>query len=100
VAVLGAAAGLERHDALDLDLGTAPLHPHVVRQLEQLRQMLVGQAQNLQDAFLIEAGSAVEHLGTGPIEDLWHGTDPNKPSVVSPSVGRGHSRSARTVGGG
>ena len=32
VAVLGAAAGLQRHDALDLDLGTAPPHPHVVRQ--------------------------------------------------------------------
>ena len=38
VAVLGAAAGLERHDALDLDLGPAPLHPHLVREREQVGQ--------------------------------------------------------------
>ena len=35
VAVLRAAAGLERHDPLDLDLRAAPAHPHLVRELER-----------------------------------------------------------------
>ena len=37
VAVLGAAAGLDRDDALDLDLGAAPAHPHLVGEGEQRR---------------------------------------------------------------
>ena len=45
VAVLGAAAGLERDDALDLDLRAAPAHPHLVREREQLGEAVVGQLQ-------------------------------------------------------
>src|SRR6202008_3953392 len=37
VAVLGAAAGLQADDALDLDLRPAPAHPHLVGEREQLR---------------------------------------------------------------
>ena len=44
VAVLRAAAGLQRDDALDLDLLAAPLHPHVVREREQVGQLLVRRA--------------------------------------------------------
>ena len=47
VAVLRAAAGLERDDALDLDLVAAPLHPHLVGQVEQLVHPLVGQSAGL-----------------------------------------------------
>src|SRR3978361_1286743 len=38
VAVLGAAAGLQADDALDLDLRPAPAHPHLVGELKQLGQ--------------------------------------------------------------
>ena len=48
VAVLGAAAGLERHDALDLDLRAAPAHAHLVRELEQVGQVVVAEAQHLE----------------------------------------------------
>jgi len=36
VAILGAAAGLEADDALDLDVGAAPLHPNLVRKRQQI----------------------------------------------------------------
>ena len=44
VAVLGAAAGLDRDDPLDLDGRAAPSHPHLMSQLQRLRHPLVGQA--------------------------------------------------------
>ena len=43
VAVLGAAAGLGREDALDLDLGPAPGQPHLVGQRGQVHDGAVGQ---------------------------------------------------------
>ncbi|HEV7581401.1 MAG TPA: radical SAM protein, partial [Mycobacterium sp.] len=48
MAVFGTAAGLEADDALDLDLRAAPAHPHLVGQLQQVLQPLVGQPQQLQ----------------------------------------------------
>ncbi len=71
-AVLGAAAGLQRHDALDLDLRAAPRHPDLVSQLQQLRQIVVGQAQHLKDLGLVKAGTVCEHPGAGTVEDLGH----------------------------
>src|SRR5690606_38238961 len=62
VTVLGAAAGLDRHDALDLDLRPAPAHPHFVGELQQLGQPLVGQAQYLHQLILGKGLAAFEHL--------------------------------------
>ena len=47
MAVLRAAAGLDRYDALDLDLGSAPAQAHLVGEGEQRRQVLVGQPELL-----------------------------------------------------
>jgi len=65
VAVLGAAAGLQRDDALDLDLGTAPLHPDLVRGVERGRDLVVGQAQDRQHGLLVEPGPGLDHVGNG-----------------------------------
>ena len=66
VAVLGTAAGLQRDDALDLDLGAAPAHPHVVRELQQRRQVLVGQAQHLEDRRPRRGRHRLRAPGRGP----------------------------------
>jgi hypothetical protein len=73
VAVLGAAAGLQRDDALDLDLRAAPPHPHLVSELQRFGQVLVGQPQDLQHARLVKADAVGQHLGARTVEDLWHG---------------------------
>ena len=70
VAVLGAAARLQRDDALDLDLRAAPAHPDLVRQLQQGGQRLVGQPQDLDQLLLVEASTLLEHLGAGDGQDL------------------------------
>ena len=62
MAVLGATAGLERDDALDLDLRPAVLHPHVVRELQKIGQFLVGQLQDLQCLLFVEPFTAFQHL--------------------------------------
>ena len=40
---------------------------------ERGRQLLVGQPQHLEDAGLVEADPGRQHLGAGPVKDLWHG---------------------------
>ncbi len=70
VAVLGAAAGLEADDALDLDLGAAPAHPHLVGQRQQLLEPVVGQLQHLQDLVLVEPVAALEHLLPGQTQHV------------------------------
>ena len=65
VAVLRAAAGLHRDDALDLDLGAAPAQPHLVREREQVGQRVVGQPQHLEHLRLVEAAALLEHLRAG-----------------------------------
>jgi hypothetical protein len=69
VAVLRAAAGLQRHDALDLDLGAAPSHADLVRELEECRQVVVGRPQHLQHTRLVEPHTVCKNLGAGPVED-------------------------------
>ena len=46
VAILGAAAGLDRDDAFHLHLRAAPAHAHAVGEVEELRDALVGQLQD------------------------------------------------------
>ena len=69
MAVLRAAAGLDRDDALDLDLGAAPAHADLVRELQRGGQVLVGQRQHLEHARLVEAGAVAEDLGAGAVKD-------------------------------
>ena len=97
VAILRAAAGLQRDDALDLDLRAAPAHPHLVGELQGRRQVLVGQPQHLQDAGLVEADTVGQHLGARAVEDLWHGrTLQNCSSTPKGAVGGAHRPAGRT----
>ena len=72
MAVLRAAARLEADDALDLDLGSAPAHAHFMGQRQQLVEAIVGQPQNLQQLFLGQALSALEHPLAGQFQDVGH----------------------------
>ena len=65
VTVLGAAAGLEADDALDLDLRSAPAHPDLVGQRQQLVEPIVGQPQHGEHLVLVEALAPLQHLLTG-----------------------------------
>ncbi|CPB47085.1 Uncharacterised protein [Mycobacterium tuberculosis] len=42
MAILRAATGFQADDAFDLDLGSAPAHPHLVGQRQQLLEPVVG----------------------------------------------------------
>jgi len=64
-AVLGAAAGFQADDALDLDLGAAPAHPDLVREGEQLVQLLVGQPEHGKQLLRGQSLAPLEHLLTG-----------------------------------
>ena len=72
VAVLGAAAGLEADDPLDLDLRAAVLHPYVVGELEQLGDRVVGEPQHLDQLVVRQALAVVEDLGAGALQDVSH----------------------------
>ena len=74
MAVLRASAGLQRDDALDLDLRTAPAHPDLVRELEGGGQVFVGKVQHREDTGLVEADTVAQHPLPGLVEDLWHGS--------------------------
>ena len=63
VAILRAAAGLERHDPLDLNLGAAPAHPHLVRGLQGGRDLVVRQVQDGQHAGRVQPGAGLDDSG-------------------------------------
>ena len=73
VAVLRAAPGLERDDPLDLDARPLVLHPHLVRQRQQVREPVVPGAQDLDDLRLRQRLTALEHLCPGDVEDVGRG---------------------------
>ena len=62
VAVLRAAAGLEADDALDLHLGTAPAHPHLVGEREQFLETVVAEFEHLEGLRLAQSLAPFEHL--------------------------------------
>ena len=100
VAVLGAAAGLQADDPLDLDLGAAVRHPHGVGELEQIGHPVVRQPQDLDQLVVRQALSTVENLCAGALQDVSHAPDINGPrSGRAPEVGswnvRRTGRSAR-----
>ena len=63
----------EQNDALDLDLRSAPLHAHVVREGEQVVEVLVRQLQHFEDLVAAQSFTAVEHLFAGHREDVGGG---------------------------
>ena len=65
VAVLRAPAGLQRDDPLDLDLRPAPPHPHLVGELQQRVQRLVGQPQHLENLRFRQPFTPLEDLVAG-----------------------------------
>ena len=69
VAVLGAAAGLDRHDPLDLDLRPAVAHADLVRELQRVVDELVRQPEDFEGLRLVEADAPLEDLLAGDVED-------------------------------
>src|SRR5262249_23980071 len=97
MAVLGAAPGLERDDALDLDLVAAPPHPHLVGEVEQLVDPLVGQAQRRQRLRLGKADALLQPLGPRRLENdhlLSHRATNAAASNVPPNRGATAARTA------
>jgi hypothetical protein len=70
VTVLGAATGLQRDDALDLDLVPAPLSAYLVRQVEQLVDAVVGQAQRVERLLFAEPDALLEDLRARDVQDV------------------------------
>ena len=70
MAIFRTATGFQADDALDLDLGTAPGHPHLVRQRKQLFEPFVGQLQHCEHLLLAEPLATLEHLVTGHGQDV------------------------------
>src|SRR3954447_1584060 len=96
VAVLGASAGLDRDDPLDLHLRSAPAHPDLVGELERVIHPLVGELEDLQRLRLVEAYAPLEDLLTGDVEDhAGISMVVNSPSGMRPSTGAIFSRSSR-----
>ena len=84
MAVLGATAGLQADDALDLDLGAAPAHPHLVGQRQQFVEPVVGQLQHLQHLVLAQPLAALEHLLAGHRQNVSFVGCRYRPSVELP----------------
>ena len=72
VTVLGAAAGFEADDALDLDVGAAPFHPDLVGEFQKFVELVVGQLQHLQCLLLVEALAALQHLPASLNQNVAH----------------------------
>src|ERR1700760_3537060 len=86
MAVLGAAAGLQADDALDLDLRAAPPHPDVVGQREQFVEVLVVQLQDGQHLVLGQALASFQHLRTGLGQDVAQTLAPHLKNLNSVQV--------------
>ena len=93
VAVLGAAAGLDRDDPLDLHLRPAPAHPDLVGELERVVDALVRELEDLERLRLVEADAPLEDLLTGDVED--HAGISMVVSSALAEACRGRARSAR-----
>ena len=103
VAVLGAAAGLDRHDALDLDLGAAPAQPHLVGEGEQVGQRLVGQLRALRAPAPRRARGRPRAPGCGRSRgsaQWWSARRKSAASKVPPRAGARPARAASRNSGG
>ena len=70
MAILGAATGFQADDALDLDLGPAPAHPHLVGQRQQLLEPVVGQLQHPQHLVAAQSFAALQYLLACLLQDV------------------------------
>src|SRR5699024_5645027 len=71
--VLGAAAGLEGDDALDLDLLAAPLQADLVGEGEEFVDAVVVEPEHGERLGVVEAFTPSEHLLPGEFEDVGGG---------------------------
>ncbi len=88
VAVLGASARFDADDPLDLDVRTAPAHPHLVGECKRVAQPLVCEPQDVERLSLVEADSALEDLRPSHVEDV--GGHLRRSSTSAPSVPAGN----------
>ena len=72
-AVLGAAAGFQADDALDVDLFAAPLDADFVGEGEEVVDAVVGKLEDLEEFILVEWGAFVQDLLVGAFENVSHG---------------------------
>ena len=69
MAILGAAARLQRDDALQADVDAAVDDPRLMCKIEQVRQMLVVDAEHLEYLLFIEAFGVLKRFFPGGFED-------------------------------
>src|ERR1035438_4328524 len=96
VAVLRAAAGLHRHDPLDLHLGAAPPHPHLVGQRQQLAEALVRQLKAAQDLLLVQPAARLEDLAARLAQNVVGRTSPGSAQTNSAAHARSFAAHARS----
>ncbi|MCE3244734.1 MAG: hypothetical protein K0S72_857 [Arthrobacter sp.] len=70
VAVLGAAAGLDRDDALHLDVLAAVLQAHFVCQLEGGGKRLIGKPENVHELAFAQPDALLKDLLPGGLENF------------------------------
>ena len=70
VAVLGAAAGLGRQDALDLDLGAAPGQANGMGEGGEIVHLVVGERSQLGDVGENQRATVIEQGGGGTLQDV------------------------------
>src|SRR5436305_10722955 len=70
--VLRAAPRLDRDDSLDLHLGSAPPHAHLVGKLKRIADRVVGEAEHLEHLFLVQPDAPFEHVLTRRLENGAH----------------------------
>ena len=79
MAVLWAAASLQRDNAFNLDLFAAPLQAHLMSQCQQILDAVVIEVQNCQGLLIVQPLTAAEHLFSGEFQNvlllLSHGGD-------------------------
>jgi hypothetical protein len=69
VAVLGAAAGLEADDTLDLHVRSAPAHANPMGESQSVIEPVLGQAENIEHRLLPESFASLEDLLAGEFQD-------------------------------
>ena len=70
VAILWAAASLQRDNAFNLDLFAAPLQAHLMSQRQQILDAVVVEVENRQGLLVVQPLSADEHLFAGEFQNV------------------------------
>ena len=72
VAVLRAAAGFQGDDAFQRDIDAAVLDAHLVGEVEQFRQALVLNVEDLDEFLLIQTFAVFQGFFAGDVKDVGH----------------------------